>query len=171
MTKKKCPICDKEVIKRGNKYCCKECYSEAQRRKLYPQCGFRNGHGFIGGGVEKGRHLSPKTEFKKGRSNPFKNKEQPSIKGEKNGFWKGDEVGYFALHNWVRRNYGIPTKCEECGKEIESGKGIQWANVSGEYKRDRDDWEALCVRCHVMKDGTINNLKCRQALSDFTKLL
>jgi len=31
--------------------------------------------------------------------------------GEKNGFWKGDKVGYAGLHTWVRRRLGNTMFC------------------------------------------------------------
>ena len=67
---------------------------------------------------------------------------------EKNGNWKGDSVGYFGLHLWIRRKLGKPTKCEHCGKDNLSGKKIHWANISGKYKREISDWIRLCAKCH-----------------------
>lgn len=68
--------------------------------------------------------------------------------GEKHHAWKGDKVGYLALHDWVKRKLGKPTKCEDCGADGLSGKKIQWANRSGLYKRDLEDWIRLCAKCH-----------------------
>jgi hypothetical protein len=73
---------------------------------------------------------------------------------EKSTAWKGDDVGYAGLHSWVRKYKPIPKKCERCGEE----KKLQASNNSGEYKRDLSDWEYICAKCHVYKDGTINNL-------------
>lgn len=72
------------------------------------------------------------------------------ISGEKNYAWKGDDVSYRELHKWVERYYGKPSFCEHClsGKK----KLYDWANVSGEYKRDRDDWIRLCRGCHIKFD-------------------
>jgi hypothetical protein len=58
--------------------------------------------------------------------------------------WKGDEVGYNQLHRWVRRNRVKPLTCERCGEE----RPLDWANKSHEYRRDLDDWLALCRFCH-----------------------
>jgi hypothetical protein len=71
------------------------------------------------------------------------------ITGEKHFLWKGNNVGYFALHSWISRNKGKPSKCERCGKKK---KKYEWANISGEYKRDLNDYESLCVACHRIKD-------------------
>lgn len=74
--------------------------------------------------------------------------------GSENSNWKGDDVGYTALHDWVRRWLGTPSFCEQC-KTTESKK-FEWANISGEYKRDVTDWKRLCKKCHVAFDNTIN---------------
>jgi hypothetical protein len=64
---------------------------------------------------------------------------------------------YGALHNWIRRHYGKPTNCEYCMKENLKGKRINWANISGEYKRDRNDFVRLCVPCHRLFDKNKKN--------------
>ena len=66
-----------------------------------------------------------------------------------NGQWKGDDVGYGALHEWIRLHLPEPTECSECG----GSKRLDLANISQEYKRDLSDWEWLCRKCHMMKDG------------------
>lgn len=74
--------------------------------------------------------------------------------GEMNWNWRGDEVGYFSLHKWVRRQLGRPAHCSECGRP-DSGKkktNIHWANISKKYLRDTSDWVALCVSCHQLWD-------------------
>ena len=50
-----------------------------------------------------------------------------SQKGAKNHQWKGNKVQYAALHEWVRKNFGSPTTCEDCGAENLTGKKIHWA--------------------------------------------
>lgn len=70
--------------------------------------------------------------------------------GSSNKKWKGDAVGYDALHDWVRRQLGNPQKCEHCGTCKK--KMYHWANKSGDYKRELDDWIRLCVPCHSKYD-------------------
>lgn len=65
--------------------------------------------------------------------------------------WKGDDVGYAALHNWVERRLGKPSKCNQCGTE--DAACFDWANKSGKYLRDLSDWERLCRSCHMKSDG------------------
>ncbi len=74
--------------------------------------------------------------------------------GIKNGMWKGNKVGYQGLHNWIRRYKPKPKLCEVCKKE----KPYEIANISGKYKRDVNDFEWLCRKCHMIKDGRMINL-------------
>lgn len=66
--------------------------------------------------------------------------------------WKGDEVGYSGLHQWVKRQLGTPNTCEHCKKSGLSSKAIHWANKSQQYKRDLSDWIRLCASCHKKYD-------------------
>lgn len=75
--------------------------------------------------------------------------------GKDNWKWKGDSVGYYALHAWISRTLGKPDTCEHCKQSGLIGKKIQWANVSGEYKRDVKDWIRLCVPCHLRFDNKL----------------
>lgn len=65
-------------------------------------------------------------------------------KGQVPWNWKGDEVGYYALHAWIIRNWGKATKCVNG----HIAKRYFWANISGEYKRDTSDWHELCQSCN-----------------------
>jgi len=76
------------------------------------------------------------------------------ISGENNFNWKGNKVGYRALHNWIENHLGKPLNCSNCGlNKIPKGKKryFQWANISHKYKRDLNDWIRLCVKCHLSK--------------------
>lgn len=60
---------------------------------------------------------------------------------------------YKAIHEWVKRNFGTSDKrCEECGKIDTRPRMIHWANISGEYKKERSDWKRLCYKCHKKLD-------------------
>ena len=74
---------------------------------------------------------------------------------ELNPNWKGNEVGLINLHGWIRRRKPKPKFCEECKKR----KPYDLVNISGKYKRDINDFEWLCRKCHMVKDGRIHNLK------------
>ena len=70
---------------------------------------------------------------------------------EKNPGWLGDDAGYGAIHNWIRRKFGEPTKCEKCLKTNNERK-INWANKGHTYKRIKSDWVQLCYSCHRLFD-------------------
>jgi len=74
--------------------------------------------------------------------------------GVNNGMWKGDNVGYISLHEWIRNRKPKPDLCEEC----KSKPPHDVANISGEYKRDVNDYEWLCRSCHMKKDGRMDRL-------------
>lgn len=94
-------------------------------------------------GKNKGKIRSIKTRRKIGQG----------LFESKSYAWKGEDVGYVGLHNWVRRRLGKPTKCEFCSKDGLTGKQIHWANKSHLYKRDLEDWIRLCVSCHKKYDS------------------
>jgi len=83
-----------------------------------------------------------KTSFQKGHKRTVE---------ELNANWKGNEVGYGALHDWLKLRLGKPRYCETCGTK--KAKKYEWANISGEYRRDVTDWRRLCVSCHRKLDG------------------
>ena len=58
---------------------------------------------------------------------------------------------YSAVHKWMHYHFAKDNICENCGT-TESTK-YEWANLSGEYKRDISDWAELCVSCHRLIDG------------------
>lgn len=78
---------------------------------------------------------------------------------EKNGQWKGDKVTLPKLHEWIRR-HKLPTGvCNNCKRaEKKNIETFDLANISGKYKRDIDDFEWLCRRCHMIKDGRLQKL-------------
>lgn len=69
---------------------------------------------------------------------------------EQHNRWKGENVGYIALHQWVRRRWGIPLFCSIDLRH--KAKRYVWANISGDYKRDLGDWRSLCNSCNL-RDG------------------
>ena len=55
---------------------------------------------------------------------------------------------------WVKNRIKKEKRCSVCG----ATKNIDLANISGEYKRDINDYEWLCRKCHVKKDGRYEKL-------------
>lgn len=76
--------------------------------------------------------------------------------GARNPNWRGDEVGYIGLHIWLRRHKTRTGVCERCGATPSPMKGMSvgtdFANKSGEYRRDVDDFWELCQVCHARVD-------------------
>lgn len=70
--------------------------------------------------------------------------------GANNAKWKGDNASYTAKHIWIKYHYGKADHCEDCGDDSE--RMYHWSNISGEYLRDRNDWQQLCVPCHKRYD-------------------
>ena len=83
-----------------------------------------------------------KRPWRKGKS-IFKNR------GKKNTNWKGSKAGYSAIHYWVIRNFGKANKCENCNLKK---KKYCWANKTGQYLRERNDWMENCYSCHKKYD-------------------
>lgn len=93
----------------------------------------------------KGKILSEECKRKIGDAN----------RGIKNGQWKGDEVGYGALHEYVRHYLPQPKICSHCKTE----GYVELCNISGLYKRNFSDWEWLCRKCHMEDDNRLFNFK------------
>lgn len=86
--------------------------------------------------------------FKKG-SNQFYGKDNPN--------WHGDKVGYAGIHKYIRSRLNDPKLCSDCNKK----KPLDLANISGKYMRNIHDWEYLCRKCHMIKDGRLKELHRR----------
>lgn len=86
----------------------------------------------------------------KGKKQPWSSEWHKALPEDKHPRWKGDDVGYHVLHRWVQKHKGKPSFCNHCLSTSE--KRYEWANISGEYKRDLDDWTRLCRSCHIKYD-------------------
>ncbi len=121
-----CTLCGKEFIRKPNtkgKFCSKDCYWKDL----------------------VGKKNDSKTKFKEGNI-PY----NEGLPEDQQPGWKGDKVQYDALHDWVRKHLGKPSKCDFCGTT--EAKRFEWANKTGEYKRELSDWLRLCKSCHVIYD-------------------
>jgi hypothetical protein len=102
-------------------------------------------------------NVSRRPEVRKKISDTKKGIPHPNQLGDKNGFWKGDKVGYQGIHAWVRRHRGRPLYCAYCQDTTKKSASYHWANISGSYKRDLSDWIRLCASCHKLYDlGKLN---------------
>ena len=61
-----------------------------------------------------------------------------------------ENVGYSGLHRWIRKYKKKNDRCENC--ETKERK-LEFANVSGKYLRDVDDFVSLCRICHHLIDN------------------
>lgn len=90
------------------------------------------------------------------------------ILGDKHWNWRGDDVSYENKHTRIYRKLGQPDTCVNCGKSGLTGKKIHWANISGQYKDDANDWVRLCASCHRRFDMTD---ELRVKLSEIAKVV
>jgi hypothetical protein len=100
------------------------------------------------------------THYLKGKKLPkwwVKRIKETQPKGEKHLSWLGENAKYSSKHKWIVRWFGNPKKCSECGVVGKPNKGgkwnIQWANISGKYTRNENDYRGLCTKCHNRFDG------------------
>jgi len=101
------------------------------------------------------RQCPDNTKRKSNMSQEARERLSKARMGCNNPAWKGDNVKYNALHDWVKWHKPPTFVCEICGR----GGKVDIANISGEYKRDLADWEYLCRRCHMIKDGRMEQFK------------
>jgi len=124
------------------KFCSKTCmykYRKNAVRTRYRK--HKDNSGWFKKGVNSFPEFKLKSGDRTGELTWFKKGSTPSN-------YKGDLVGYGALHCWVKYHKGTAKKCEKCG----SHTSVKWANKSHEYKRDLDDWMELCQKCHMRYD-------------------
>lgn len=133
-------------------YCSQECkykYRERPTGLKYNivaenKSWFKKGHN-LNKGKGLGIRRSPNSEFKPGERRSIATEFKP---GTIPIHYKGESVGYYALHAWIKRHKGRACVCRKCG----SSKNIQWANISHEYKRNLFDYIELCAKCHRSYD-------------------
>jgi NUMOD3 motif len=138
----------------------------------------------------KGWHPSEKTKAlmskaKRGEKNYFFGKHHSletrrklslARSNEKAWNWKGDNVGYAALHYWVRKNLPEPKLCEFKGCEKPPH---HLANITGTYNRDLKNWKYLCATHHFKIDRHCvgkrfvdhSSTRCIDCGSDKTKIV
>jgi hypothetical protein len=140
---------------KGRQYCSQDCRNKDHTQKVICPCGKE----FT---AIKARGLV------KYCSMECYGKYSASLKiNSKNPQWVGDLIKPRPLHNWVRRRKLKPEFCEECKSE----KPYDLANISGNYKRDINDFRWLCRRCHMLSDGRMQNLKQNHVQPDGNKVL
>ena len=79
------------------------------------------------------------------------------MRGKKNPNWKkhqNEKISLRALHGWIRRRKPKPSLCVHCHLR----PAVDLANISQEYKQNVNDFEWLCRKCHMQKDGRLLKL-------------
>lgn len=152
---------------------CKDCGAKKSKKGLYcKKCGYK--HRIRPSGLKYELKVKNRAWFKKGlipwnagtkgliiswnkgtrglcRANRTSFTSE-DVLGSKNKRWKGEGVGYGALHRWLKRNYSWSDKCEICG----STRTLQLASKNYIYDRDPENWFILCRKCHDKHDRTRN---------------
>lgn len=121
---------------------------------------------------KKGEHYNIVTEFREGQK-PWNTNTKGLVKPNKGSFkiglipwnkgiktglipanYKGELAGYGSKHSWIYRHKGKASRCIFCGVK---NKRYTWANISGKYKRDFNDYMELCYSCHKFYDQERRN--------------
>lgn len=70
--------------------------------------------------------------------------------------WRGGKTflpkteDYYKTHRWIKEHYGKANRCEL--NPNHQATVYDWANISGQYNKDRGDWLMLCHGCHYWFD-------------------
>jgi len=115
-----------------------------------------------------GRKLSEETKRKISKSHKGKKiskshraKISDTLKGtrlnKENPAWKGASACIDVVHSWVvvRKGKAKGYKCK-CGKQAHD-----WSNKKHDYRRNLDDYVAMCRSCHEKYDFRYNNKQKR----------
>lgn len=122
----KCEVCEHPVPIRNKRFCSQECSNKKPTNYWV------------------GKHFSREYREKLSQSHI-------GIQAnEKSPTWKGTDAKYATIHQWVARKLGKPKICSHCFSLDK--KKYEWANISGLYLRDLDDWIRLCTSCHFKFD-------------------
>lgn len=104
--------------------------------------------------ILKGRKFTEESKKKMSESHRGKKQSEESkkrisntMKGHKNA-WKGENVGYGALHDWINKYKQKTGICTICNKY----KKTEWSNIDHSYKRNLNDFWELCHECHMSYD-------------------
>ena len=62
------------------------------------------------------------------------------------------ELGYRGVHSRIVKLYGKADHCENLDCTHPDYHRFEWANLTNEVSRERDNWAMLCVFCHRQMD-------------------
>lgn len=116
-------------------------------------------------GIKKDKVVFGK-EISKTQKKQFKEGKR-SNKGDKNPNWRGgitkkyagiEQVKYSSVHWWLRKNFGVASKCENPNCKNLS-KNYEWAKRKEKnYEKKIDNFIMLCKSCHARQDIKPKNL-------------
>jgi len=150
MAKSKCIECNKQLNYWGGKRC----------RDCWNKYGFGSNTSHWKGGKPKCMDCEIQISYYKKRCKSCNGKwiyknggglgtwTKHNYTSQNNHAWKGDNVGYTALHEWVRKRLNRE-RCYHCDT---NKRKIYAANKSGNYRRNLNDWIPLCNPCHTKYD-------------------
>lgn len=64
-------------------------------------------------------------------------------------------MNYAKLHTWIASRKKKTGICSRCNRR----RFTSWANLSGEYRIDLDDFAEMCSMCHSQYDFSLNARK------------
>ncbi len=96
--------------------------------------------------------IAPRNDLRHGyvKGQPVRFVRGHSIRNDRAPWFKGDAVGYRAVHTYLSKHFPKSGTCDECHE----AKRTDYALIKGrEYSRNREDYRELCRRCHIVYDG------------------
>lgn len=173
---KKCLICNQEFQVWPNpqsiqrKYCSRGCYVKSIKGIKRPSwvgkkvSEAKMGHGWPEGYSQR-QSIAQKRRFT--WDVPW-NKDLSLIKAYDNksyGYARTKEgATKKALDAWAKSRIPKPDKCEMCGLD----KPLEMSNKSQKYKRDVEDWQWICKKCHRNYDGNAYKAWITRKKNDIT---
>lgn len=99
--------------------------------------------------ARQGKALGNRNAAGHKRSEAFKKHLSQTMSGKNSPHWR-DDVGYRGIHLWINKVHGKARICELADESCSSV--YHWSNKSGQYLRDENDWQQLCVSHHKRFD-------------------
>lgn len=115
--------------------------------------GFQKGNRIWLGRKQTLEHIQKRIKWHQGKPLSLRHRLSLSLnhadfREEKHPEWKGDKASYAAKHMWIRNKYGKAIICQNPNCTYKNPKRYEWANISKEYKRNKNDYIQLCPSCH-----------------------
>jgi hypothetical protein len=74
---------------------------------------------------------------------------------ETHGCWRGDDVRYGGIHQWLNAQFGKPKECQNSNC-LGRSTNFDWALKRGmRHKRKRKNYVRLCRSCHRSYDTNV----------------